>query len=83
MEYCFIICIYNLGDGLYIEQQTELLRNNLQIPKIRNTNVGLKRGRVTEIDVNHLLLNLDELFKNTVYQIEVKCIPEFPKNLIR
>lgn len=83
MKYCSTICIYNSGDDLHIEQKIELLKNNLYIPKRRNPNAGGTRGRATEIDVNLLPLDLNKLFKNTIYHFDVKFIPEIPKRLLR
>jgi len=66
-----------------LEQQIEVLKKNIQIPKRRNPKVGGTLGRKTEIDVNHLPLNLDKLFKKTVYHIDVHFTPDLPKRLLR
>ncbi|VVC24908.1 Hypothetical protein CINCED_3A021441 [Cinara cedri] len=66
-----------------IDQQIEILRSKLVIPKRKNPKVGGKLGRQTELDVNHLPLNLDKLFKKTVYHIDCQFTPELPKRLLR
>lgn len=71
----------NLGSN--VEQQISLLKNTLNIPKRKNPMVGGTLGRKTEIDVNYLPLNLDKLFKKTVYHMDVNFEPELPKRLLR
>jgi len=74
--------LFNLG-GQQIEQQIVILKNNLHIPKRRNPKTGGSLGRATEIEVNHLPLNLDQLFKKVVYHVDVQFTPELPKRLLR
>jgi eukaryotic translation initiation factor 2C len=66
-----------------IEQQIVILKSNLHIPKRRNPKTGGSMGRATEIDVNHLPLNLDKLFKKVVYHVDVQFTPDLPKRLLR
>lgn len=66
-----------------IDQQIEILRTKLVIPRRKNPKVGGKLGCQTELDVNHLPLNLDKLFKKTVYHIDCQFTPELPKRLLR
>jgi len=40
-------------------------------------------GRSTEIEVNHLPLNLEELFNKVVYHTDVKFKPKLPTKLLR
>jgi hypothetical protein len=40
-------------------------------------------GRATEIEVNHLPLNLDKLYKKVVYHIDVQFKPNLPRKLLR
>jgi len=70
-------------DNQQIEQQILILKNNLHIPKRRNPKTGGSMGRATEIDVNHLPLNLDKLFKKVVYHVDVQFTPDLPKRLLR
>lgn len=72
-----------LAGNQQIDQQIEMLRNRLFIPKRRNLKTGGTLGRVTEVEVNHLPLVLDKLFKKTVYHIDVQFTPELPKRLLR
>lgn len=74
--------MYNLGSQ-QIEQYINVLKKNLFIPKRKNPKSGGTLGRKTEMDVNHLPLNLDKLFKKTVYHIDVQFTPELPKRLLR
>ncbi|CAH1731514.1 unnamed protein product [Aphis gossypii] len=66
-----------------IEQQIRMFKSQLLIPKRRNPQTGGSMGRVTEIEVNHLPLNLDKLFNKTVYHIDVQFEPAHPKTLFR
>ncbi|KAL4119324.1 hypothetical protein QTP88_012145 [Uroleucon formosanum] len=66
-----------------IEQQIEMLKSNLHIPKRKNPKAGGSLGRATEIEVNHLPLNLDQLFKKVVYHVDVQFQPDLPKKLLR
>ncbi|XP_025198780.1 protein argonaute-2-like [Melanaphis sacchari] len=66
-----------------IEQQITILKSNLLIPKRKNPKAGGSLGRKTEIEVNHLPLNLDKLFKKVVYHVDVQFEPELPKRLLR
>jgi len=72
----------NLGNQ-QIEQEIVILKSNLHIPKRRNPKAGGSLGRPTEIDVNHLPLDLDNLFKKVVYHIDVHFTPDLPKRLLR
>ncbi|XP_025202202.1 protein argonaute-2-like [Melanaphis sacchari] len=65
------------------EQQISILKSKLLVPKRRNPKTGGTIGRATEIDVNHLPLKLDKLFKKTVCHIDVQFKPELPKKLLR
>ncbi|XP_016662198.1 protein argonaute-2 isoform X1 [Acyrthosiphon pisum] len=69
--------------GQQIEQQIVILKSNLHIPKRKNPKTGGSLGRATEIEVNHLPLNLDQLFKKVVYHVDVQFTPELPKRLLR
>jgi len=60
-----------------------MLKSQLLIPKRRNPKTGGSMGRVTEIEVNHLPLNLDKLFNKAVYHIDVQFHPSHPKTLFR
>lgn len=66
-----------------IDQKIEVYRQELKIPKRRNPKSGGKLGRQTEIEVNHLPLNLDKLYSKTVYHIDVLFRPELPRRLLR
>nr|QEI10611.1 argonaute 2 X2 [Myzus persicae] len=66
-----------------IEQQIVILKSKLHIPKRRNPKAGGSLGRQTVIDVNHLPLDLDNLFKKLVYHVDVQFTPELPKRLLR
>lgn len=66
-----------------MDQKIELFMKTLSIPKRKNPKVGGTLGRATEIEVNHLPLNLDKLFSKTVYHIDVQFTPELPKRLLR
>ncbi|VVC37415.1 Argonaute linker 2 domain,Ribonuclease H-like domain,PAZ domain,Piwi domain,Argonaute, linker 1 [Cinara cedri] len=66
-----------------IDQQIEILKTKLVIPKRENPKAGGQRGRHTEVEVNHLPLDLDEFFKKTIYLINCKFTPEYPKRLLR
>lgn len=66
-----------------IEQQIKILKSNLCIPKRKNKNTGGTLGRLTEIETNNLPLNIDKLFKKTVYHIDVQFTPDLPKRLLR
>lgn len=72
----------DLGDQ-QIQQKIEILRSQLSIPKRRNPKSAGSSGRLTEIEVNHLPLNLDKLVKKTIYHIDVQFNPELPRRLIR
>lgn len=60
-----------------------MLKSNLRIPKRKNKTIGGTLGRSTEIETNHLPLNLDKLFKKTVYHIDAQFTPDLPKRLLR
>lgn len=77
-----IICILGAEKQL-IEQNIVIFKKSLSIPKRRNPKVGGTSGRATEMEVNHLPLNLEKLFKKTVYHIDVKFTPDLPKKLLR
>ncbi|VVC41898.1 Argonaute linker 2 domain,Ribonuclease H-like domain,PAZ domain,Piwi domain,Argonaute, linker 1 [Cinara cedri] len=66
-----------------IDQQIEILKNKLVIPKRKNPKAAGKLGRQTELHVNHVPLDLDKLFKKTVYHINCQFNPELPKRLLR
>jgi len=66
-----------------IEQQITILKSKLFIPKRRNPKAGGSMGRSTMIEVNHLPLNLDQLFKKVVYHVDVQFTPDLPKRLLR
>jgi len=66
-----------------IQQIIEIFKSKIAVPKRSNPKAGGKKGRATEIDVNHLPLNLDKLFTKTVYHIDVLFKPELPKRLLR
>lgn len=71
---------FNLGEQ-EIEQIISVLRTQLRIPKRENKRVTI--GRATEIEVNHLPLNLEKLFQKTVYHMDVQFIPKLPGKLLR
>jgi len=78
--------VYNLASQKeqQIEQQISMFKTNLIIPKRKSTKSGGGTlGRKTEVDVNYLLLNLDKLFKKTVYQMNVQFMPDVPRRLLR
>lgn len=60
-----------------------MFKATLNIPKRKNAMYGGKLGRMTEIDVNYLPLNLNKLFKKTVYHMDVQFTPELPLRLLR
>lgn len=60
-----------------------MLKSQLSIPKRRNPKSAGSLGRATEIEVNHLPLNIEKLTKKTVYHIDVVFVPELPKRLLR
>ncbi|KAF0766388.1 protein argonaute-2-like [Aphis craccivora] len=66
-----------------IEQQIDILKSKLIIPKRRNLETGGSMGRATEVEVNHLPLNLDKLFNKVVYHTDVKFKPKLPRKLLR
>jgi len=66
-----------------IEQQIQIFKSKLQVPKRSNIKSGGKLGRSTEINVNYLPLNLEKLYKKTLYHIDVTFNPELPKKLLR
>ncbi|XP_026820735.1 protein argonaute-2-like [Rhopalosiphum maidis] len=66
-----------------IEQQITILKSKLFIPKRKNPKAGGSMGRATTIEVNHLPLNLDKLFKKIVYHVDVQFTPDLPKRLLR
>jgi len=67
-----------------IEQQISLLKTKLNIPKRKSgKSGGGTLGRKTNVEVNHLPLNLDKLFKKTAYHIDVNFTPDLPKKLLR
>ncbi|XP_050530868.1 protein argonaute-2-like isoform X2 [Daktulosphaira vitifoliae] len=68
---------------IQITQKLEVMKNQLTIPKRRNTKLAGTIGRKTELDINYLPLNLDKLFKKTVYHFDVQFVPDLPKNLLR
>ncbi|KAF0756787.1 protein argonaute-2-like, partial [Aphis craccivora] len=70
-------------DNQQIEQQIKMFKSQLLIPKRRNPKTGGSMGRLTEIEVNHLPINLDKLFNKVVYHIDVKFEPGRPKTLFR
>jgi len=71
------------SDSPQLEQIIEVFMKQLKIPKRRNPSAGGTKGRKTEIEVNHLPLNLDKLFTKTVYHIDVTFTPELPRRLLR
>lgn len=60
-----------------------MLRKKLFIPKRKNKKAGGTLGRHTMVDVNHLPLLLEDLFKKTVYHIDAQFKPDLPKRLLR
>ncbi|VVC42413.1 Hypothetical protein CINCED_3A015370 [Cinara cedri] len=66
-----------------IDQQIGILRNRLVIPKRKNPKMGGTLGRHTEVEVNYLPLDLDKMFKKTIYHIDCQFNPELPKRLLR
>lgn len=76
------LVIFNLGNQ-QIEQQITILKSKLVFPKRRNPKAGGSLGRATTIDVNHLPLKLDKLFKKVVYHVDVQFTPDLPKRLLR
>lgn len=70
-------------DDQKVQQQIQILKDRLSIPKRKNPKSAGSLGRVTEIEVNHLPLNLEKLTKKTVYHIDVVFNPELPKRLLR
>lgn len=66
-----------------VEQKIAILKNELFIPKRRNPRSGGSLGRQTQVEVNHLPLNLDKLFKKVVYHVDVQFNPDLPKRLLR
>lgn len=77
---CMIKC--DLGDQ-QIQQQIAIFKSELSILKRRNVKSCGTLGRATEIEVNHLPLNLDKLVEKTVYHIDVRFTPELPERLLR
>ncbi|XP_050439319.1 protein argonaute-2-like [Adelges cooleyi] len=66
-----------------LNQTLQSFQNQLAIPKRKNPRQGGKLGRATELEVNHLPLNLDKLFEKTVYHFDVAFSPDVPKKLLR
>lgn len=60
-----------------------MLKQNLCVPKRRTPKSAGTAGRLTEVEVNHLPLNLDKLYKKTAYHMDVQFVPELPKRLLR
>lgn len=66
-----------------IDRHIEILKRKLFIPKRKNQRCGGTLGRHTMVEVNHLPLMLDGLFKKIVYHVDVQFKPDMPKRLLR
>ncbi|CAH1731499.1 unnamed protein product [Aphis gossypii] len=71
------------GSNQQIEHLINILKSKLIIPKRRNLEIGGSMGRATEVEVNHLPLNLDKFFNKVIYHTDVKFKPELPRKLLR
>lgn len=73
---------YNL-DNRKRDKPSHTLGNKLAIPQKRSPRSGGSSGHVTVIKVNYVPIDLEELFKRTVYPINVIFNPSDPKRLQR
>ncbi|XP_050538341.1 protein argonaute-2-like isoform X4 [Daktulosphaira vitifoliae] len=80
---CNIVQKLSVQPPTQFNQQLEVMKSQLDIPKRKNTKIGGTLGRKTDIDVNHLPMNLQKLFKKEVHHYDVQFNPDVPKKLLR